>query len=152
MDIDFDKFKEGEYEFIREISKDNMKGYIDRYIEGGWTAEANQKNFYEKLNVGRAYTLRIKGKIIGYLLLTVVDNYLCINDIQIAKEFQGKGLSKTIFLFLEKLVNDLNCSGMELTVFNDNPAIKLYIRNGFEVVGSRFNGNATVMRKEVLIK
>jgi len=152
MNVDFDRFKEEEYQFILEISKDNMKDYIDKYIKGGWTAEANRKSFYEKLNVGRAYTLRIKGKIIGYLLLTVVDNCLCINDIQIAKEFQGKGLSKTIFLFLKELVNDLNCSGMELTVFNDNPAKRLYIRNGFKITGSRFNGNAVIMRKEMPVK
>jgi len=147
MNIKFDEFKEGEYEFILEISKNNMKDYIDKYIKGGWSAKANRKSFYEKLNIGKAYTLKIKDEIIGYLLLTVVDNYLDINDIQIAKEFQGRGLSKAIFSFLESLVNNLNCSGMKLTVFNDNPAKKLYIRNGFKIIGSRFDGNAVIMKK-----
>lgn len=101
------------------------------------------------MSIGEAFTLRIQEEIIGILTFRIEKKYLHICDIQIRKDYQGKGLSKAIFYFLGRKVQDYNLLGMELSVYDDNPAKKLYERMGFEVIPKESEGSILLMRKEI---
>ncbi len=60
----------------------------------------------------------------------------CLFAIIIAKEFRGKGIGK---YFLEEIIkkakNDFSIEQLHLEVYENNPAIHLYKKLGFEIYG-----------------
>lgn len=73
----------------------------------------------------------LDGKQIGVLATHITDNGdLFINEINLLKDYQGKGIGTKILSDI--LYNNLDRS-IILQVFKDNPAINLYKRLGFKI-------------------
>lgn len=148
MGLVIDNYSEEDYEFLLKINRSNMKDYIDRHFDVGWTDERHRVDFDDFIKNGKIYTLKYKKDIIGFFAFIVnKDKFLDLKELQIKTKFQGKGFGKECFLFIEEQVKKYKLNGIILTVFLDNPAKKLYEKLGFKKVKNRFEGKAILMQK-----
>ena len=88
----------------------------------------------------------LKDVFVGYVSFNVEKNdpssYL-INDIHIVSEFQGQGYGTEILNYVK-----LTCKGakqLKVFVFQENPALNFYVKNGFKEIKFLEKSNSSVM-------
>ncbi|OKY26368.1 GNAT family N-acetyltransferase [Thalassotalea sp. PP2-459] len=81
-----------------------------------------------------SYIICFKDVAIGLIKLAQSTGKWHIRQLQIAQEFQGKGLGTRLLALLQDKASQLHVP-ISLNVLFKNPAIKLYKRAGFVVVG-----------------
>ena len=69
---------------------------------------------------------------IGMLKYQELDDKFEIMQIQISPEFQGQGFGRKI---VQQVLELSKAKNVELTVLKENPALMLYKRLGFEIIG-----------------
>lgn len=76
--------------------------------------------------------IQYDGEDIGFLVVKERADGLYLGDIQLKREYQGKGIGS---YFIKQILSSENRQGREvrLRVLKGNPAIKLYLRFGFKV-------------------
>jgi len=68
-----------------------------------------------------------------------------INDIHVSKIFQGLGYGTEILNIAISKCKELNAKQIKVFVFNENPALKFYKKNGFKVIKNLERSNSCVM-------
>lgn len=152
MTITFEETQTQHYHEFLRICRENMKEYCEKFF-GGWSDSKNEKNFNEFLKLGGlAYAIKEQNFVIGYFCIIVKSKenikMLFINDLQIDSKYQRRKIGTKALEYIENLARaypDIN--GLELKVFNENPAKTLYLRFGFEEIQEEFNKNGVLMRK-----
>lgn len=81
------------------------------------------------------------------MIIVSEDNYLHIKELQIHNLYQWKWYWTIALNFIENFSKEILTKWIRLTVFKDNPAIKLYKRMWFIVFENRFDGKAYYMEK-----
>jgi N-acetylglutamate synthase-like GNAT family acetyltransferase len=71
---------------------------------------------------------------IGLIKLGVATDKLHIRQLQISPQFQGKGVGGKVLALVKEKAKELGLP-LTLNVLLANPAISLYLRNGFTVTG-----------------
>ena len=71
---------------------------------------------------------------IGLIKLGVATDKLHIRQLQISPQFQGKGVGGKVIALVKEKAKELGLP-LTLNVLLANPAISLYLRNGFTVTG-----------------
>ncbi|MDN4501721.1 GNAT family N-acetyltransferase [Alteromonadaceae bacterium BrNp21-10] len=79
-----------------------------------------------------SYLVVHKGVIIGTLKYQQAASTIDIMQIQIHPQHQNKGYGSEI---IKQILRNAQAKTLRLTVLKDNPALKLYLRLGFKVVG-----------------
>ena len=80
------------------------------------------------------YVALVENKVIGYILMTVVDNQRIIASIGVLPDLQGQGIGNQL---LKLAVNDNQFENIYLHVrVSNKPAIKLYEKNGFKILNT----------------
>lgn len=74
----------------------------------------------------------MEGRDIGYFSLKETEVGLYLENIQLLPSVQGRGLGTVI---LKRVLQDNASQPIELTTFTNNPAMRLYERLSFEVIG-----------------
>ncbi|MBU0660780.1 GNAT family N-acetyltransferase [Patescibacteria group bacterium] len=83
----------------------------------------------------------------GYYSTKVKDNCYYRDNIQISSALQGKGIGTYIMNKIEKEAKQLKKHCIQLTVFKDNPAKRLYEKTGFSIIENK--GGSVLMEKKV---
>lgn len=123
---------------LREMSSIEFENYIDNAIKsyakekiesGNWTED--DKLLPNGVNSNNNYLFSILneiGKVIGMIWLNVNENNLgFIYDLNIYKEYQGKGYGLKAMEEIENIARSLELEKIELHVFGHNTkAINLY--------------------------
>lgn len=120
-----------DFDFLYELKKQNFKKYVDNIW--GWNDSDQIKRMRIDLDehLSHKRIIILDGKQIGVLATHITDNGdLFINEINLLKEYQGKGIGTKILSDI--LYNNLD-RRIILQVFKDNPAINLYKRLGFKI-------------------
>lgn len=94
---------------------------------GGWIASAFRKDF----DVDSTTVIIHKSSKVGYFSLKKNKKGLYLDNLQLSKSFQGKGLGTRI---LQTILDNNKLWHIDLTTFSDNPAINLYKKFGFVIV------------------
>ncbi len=141
-------FDKNDVEIIFSIESDSYKF--------GWT----KKNFLDSLNSKyNCKKLVNNSLLVGYFIWMKAYNECHILNFTIAKGVQNRGLGQWMLSRLLKSLNKFNFDSVFLEVRPSNKsAIKLYGKNGFEIVGRRknyypsFDGreDALVMKRLIL--
>lgn len=120
-----------DFDFLYELKKQNFKKYVDNIW--GWNDSDQIKRMRIDLDehLSHKRIIILDGRQIGVLATHITDNGdLFINEINLLKEYQGKGIGT-------KLLSDILYNNLDrriiLQVFKDNPAINLYKRLGFKI-------------------
>jgi ribosomal-protein-alanine N-acetyltransferase len=84
--------------------------------------------------------VRVEGRVAAYTCCWVLHGELKINDFAVLEEFRGKGLGRWLLQELLDDARERGCSWASLEVReNNDPALALYRRAGFEEIGRRKN-------------
>ncbi|PXY71278.1 hypothetical protein CXX78_01905 [Candidatus Parvarchaeota archaeon] len=147
MKLTIRKTKKGDIEkYVIPIEKFNMKNY-----DSSIAIEEIKNDFLEDSKKGSVFFLEIEGKTIGFFSFTNNEkkSSLHINNMQIDKDYQGKGFGKEILDLIEIEAKKLKCSKITLSVFKTNRAIKLYTKFGFKENTNKSDDKVARMEKEI---
>lgn len=120
-----------DFDFLYELKKQNFKKYVENIW--GWNDSDQIKRMRIDLDehLSHKRIIILDGNQIGVLATHITDNGdLFINEINLLKEYQGKGIGTKI---LSDILNNNLDRRIILQVFKDNPAINLYKRLGFKI-------------------
>lgn len=94
--------------------------------------------FEKFLEIGQAVVLLVKGKIVGFIMISTVVDEAEILNIAVAKGHQGKGFGNLLIQHVISLAKKEKVKKIFLEVRKSNHrAIKLYKRNGFKLQNIR---------------
>ena len=123
--------------------------FIDNF--GGWSDLVSEKKFFEVANNGFVKLFFLKDVFIGYVSFNSEkdydDSYL-INDIHIVKKFQKKGYGTKILDFIVKKAIESNFKQLRVFVFENNPSLNFYKKNGFKEVEYLKKSNTFILIKK----
>ncbi len=115
------------------ISREALKiPELSRYVQGwGQPDDMGFKALDNGKPIGAVWIRLMTGVSRGY---GYIDDYTPEMSTAILPEYRGKGIGKTLIKHLIKNMQS-HYSGICLSVSTENPAVHLYQRMGFEVIG-----------------
>lgn len=130
----FRPYDEKDYDFVYEVKKIGYQKYVEEYY-GGWNDEQQHEMFKDflKTRKDKIQIIVVGGNAAGFIDGgTIDDETYEQGNICLLPEFRGKGIGSQI---LQKVIDENKGKNIKLRVFKSNPAIRLYQRFGFEIVG-----------------
>ncbi|MCS6120036.1 GNAT family N-acetyltransferase [Shewanella baltica] len=79
-----------------------------------------------------SYLVHYKNTLVGTLKYESTELEVEIMQVQIYPDHQNKGYGRGV---IQQVLNSAQSKIVSLTVLKDNPALKLYLRLGFKIVG-----------------
>lgn len=120
---------ESYYQDLFEIARATMQPYYEEFALN-WNDDRFMK-FLKKAELYRIYD----DHTLGYLQLTQEADTLCLYNLQIRAEYQNQGVGSKALDYVVQTAKARHCTKVRLTVFHSNPALKLYQRHDFAIVG-----------------
>ena len=120
----------GDFPFAEALTHGNMGGYYKRHAV--WRSDL----FYASWRESENFILEADGERIGVLRVTEEGDSLHIRDVQIAAGHRGRAPAPHA-RHVAPLSACARLHELQLRVFVDNPAARLYLRMGYQVAGSR---------------
>ena len=104
-----------------------------------WSAESFLYRLYE-----RSYNISLVGvigkELVSYAVSYVVHDELHFGNLAVDQKYRGFNIGETMLLTSLQIGKESNCRVVHLEVRENNqPAIRLYQKYGFEIVGVREN-------------
>jgi ribosomal protein S18 acetylase RimI-like enzyme len=133
-------FDESYIDECMKIEEENMIQY------DGWKAGATQLevwNGWHKPLPKRILVL--EGKLIGFSVFRIINDCLEIINLHVGKEYQGNGYGKQLIEDLIGITKKNKVSKVRLTVFKNNPALKLEERLGLKIISDGKEPNSFSM-------
>lgn len=116
-----------EWSVAHDLTRANMSHYYDA-LRRIWDTEVFRDSWPTTENL----TLEADGAAIGFLRLSKSESTLWIRDIQVLPAAQGRGVGTFALRIAQQIALERGTTDIRLRVFKINPAIRLYLRNGFE--------------------
>lgn len=122
---------ESDREFLWKLQRDTMRPHVEEIW--GWDEDDQRARFDAGFRPGSIEILEIQGKPIGMIEIFRLPTEWFIARMQLAPEFQGKGLGTAL---LQGLCEEADAEQVpvRLQILVSNPAFRLYERLGFDVV------------------
>jgi GNAT superfamily N-acetyltransferase len=142
----FRKFTPADHEFSLELLQANIAPYYAKRF-GAWNREM-VGNHVRKTGEADYTVVTRGGNPVGLFSVTIQDGAPFIDTLQVVSDEQGKGIGG---LCLEAIKTWARASGYDrirLTVFEENPAKRLYERKGFRVIGQGEDPGELLMEAE----
>ncbi len=130
MTIAYRPSTETEWSSAHDLTRDNMATY---YRASGRTWDTGI--FRDSWPTTENFTLEISGSPVGFLRLSQTDKTLWVRDLQITTAAQGQGVGTFALVLTEQIARERGANELRLRAFEDNPAIRLYLKHGFRRVG-----------------
>jgi GNAT superfamily N-acetyltransferase len=121
-----------DFPFAEALTRNNMGGYYRRH-HLVWRGDLFLASWRESEN----FILEADGERIGVLRITEEGDSLHIRDVQIAEGQRGRGAGTYLLNVSHKLARLRGLHELQLRVFVDNPAARLYQRMGYRLAGPR---------------
>jgi ribosomal protein S18 acetylase RimI-like enzyme len=121
-----------DFKFAEALTHDNMGGYYKRH-HLAWRADLFLGSWRESEN----FILEADGERIGVLRITEEGDSLHIRDVQIAEGHRRRGAGTYLLEISHRWARARGLRELQLRVFVDNPAARLYLRMGYRVAGPR---------------
>ena len=103
----------------------------------------------------RAVVAVVDGKVVGACWVRTTDEYGHIDDatpsfsISLYKPYRGRGIGTAMMCAMLDELRDAGYARTSLSVQKENPALRLYERLGFRIVGDGFDDTEWLMVKEL---
>lgn len=121
-----------DFTFAEALTHDNMGHYYERH-RLTWRADLFLASWRESEN----FILEVGNAPVGLLRLTEEGDSLHIRDVQIAAGHRGQGAGTFLLETSRRWARERGLRELQLRVFVDNPAARLYLRMGYRVAGPR---------------
>jgi GNAT superfamily N-acetyltransferase len=121
-----------DFAFAEALTRNNMGGYYRRH-HLVWRADLFLGSWRESEN----YILQVEGESAGVLRITEEGDSLHIRDVQIADGYRRRGAGTYLLEMSHQWARERGLRELQLRVFVDNPAARLYLRMGYKLAGPR---------------
>ncbi|ACC70558.1 GNAT family N-acetyltransferase [Paraburkholderia phymatum] len=121
-----------DFQFAEALTRNNMGGYYRRH-HLVWRSDLFLASWRESEN----FILEVDGERIGVLRITEEGDSLHIRDVQIAEGHRRRGAGTYLLDTSHRWARARGLSELQLRVFVDNPAARLYQRMGYRLAGPR---------------
>ena len=118
---------EDDYDFLWNLKIVTLRGYIEEYF--GWDDETSRSFLRRTMENG--HLVLVDGQPAGILKVYEEGGWLYLAEIGLMPEYQNKGLGTQMIQDVLDLADKLGIN-VELQVFANNPARRLYERMGFQ--------------------
>lgn len=122
---------DADYAFSEHLSRSNMQAYISAR-DMVW----DPKRFADSWQQFENFIICRDNHDVGLLRLLELDDYLEIRDLQLLPSHFGQGIGSWAITKTACIAQQRKIAALRLRVYEENPALKLYLRSGFEVVAS----------------
>jgi GNAT superfamily N-acetyltransferase len=122
----------GDFAFAEALTRTNMGGYYERH-HLVWRSDLFLGSWKESEN----FILEEDGIPIGVLRITEEGDSLHIRDVQIAEGHRRHGAGTYLLDVSHRWARERGLRELQLRVFVDNPAARLYLRKGYKLAGPR---------------
>lgn len=129
MDFELKQATENDREYLFALRKLTMVEHLE--VSGQFLSDEEHKSRLDE-KYRCLYLVRKNRALIGALKYEFSEFEVEIMQVQIHPEHQNKGYGQGV---IEQIFNDHPSKNISLTVLKDNPALKLYLRLGFKIVG-----------------
>jgi ribosomal protein S18 acetylase RimI-like enzyme len=131
MDIELRKAQTEDMEFLLALRLATMDEHLRAM---GITCSTENHRERAMLRPDCAHIILVRGESAGMVKFRETANAIELMQLQVLPEYQGKGVGQAV---LDGLLEQAeSCSRkVVLTVLKKNPALRLYQRNGFVIVG-----------------
>ncbi|MGV8918097.1 MAG: GNAT family N-acetyltransferase [Pseudomonas sp.] len=130
MDVHLRRATEVDLSFARELTRVNMRAYYVEYARI-WQSDS----FDNEWRVRQSFIIYKAAKAIGFLSFSVEPRYLYLRDVQLCEPYRGEGVGAWVMQQMLAMAQARGAASIRLKVFKSNPAMQLYQRQGFAVVG-----------------
>lgn len=120
-----------ELSFAHDLTRDNMAPYYSAVCRL-WNETIFRNSWADTEN----FVLIVDERVIGVLRMSQDDGALIIRDIQLVDTARGRGYGTAAILEAERIACLRGIGRLRLSVFTDNPAVRLYYRLGFRELGT----------------
>ena len=121
-----------DFVFAEALTRNNMGGYYKRH-HLVWRGDLFLASWRESEN----FILELHGEAIGVLRITEEGGSLHIRDVQIAEGHRRQGAGTYMLSMSHRWARARGLRELQLRVFVDNPAARLYLRMGYRLAGPR---------------
>ncbi|MCO4746607.1 MAG: GNAT family N-acetyltransferase [Proteobacteria bacterium] len=119
-----------DFEFIHRIRTESYRDYVVRHF-GPWVDEEQRAHLEASWDTRERWVIEVEGQRAGCLDV-IVGTALHLGNIIVCPPHRGVGIATKV---VTELLARAEQEGLavELQVFKDNPAVRLYERLGFDV-------------------
>ncbi|WP_297353942.1 GNAT family N-acetyltransferase [Paraburkholderia sp.] len=121
-----------DFAFAEALTRNNMGGYYKRH-HLVWRSDLFLGSWRESEN----HILEVDGHAAGVLRITEEGDSLHIRDVQIADGYRRRGAGTYMLEISHQWARERGLRELQLRVFVDNPAARLYLRMGYKLAGPR---------------
>jgi len=116
-------------EYLFRLRKNTMTEHLEK--SGQYLTE---EEHWRRLNEDYHYShlIILNARKVGTLKFQVTPDFIDVMQLQIEPKRQGQGIGSRV---IEQVLNHAGSRPVKLTVLKDNPALKLYKKYGFKVIG-----------------
>ncbi len=122
-----------DYDFVRSVHHRTMQGYVEDFF-GSWDQDYQDQRFAKTYKIEEAWIIVRGGMDVGWLARRESEENLLLTEFYVAAEHQNQGIGTQILRDLISEARRKNKS-VSLGVLKNNPARRLYEREGFKVIG-----------------
>lgn len=121
-----------DYEYARSVHHAGMRWIAERLF--GWDDAEQAAKFERQFVLSEVRIIMVDGEKVGYLQVTELPDALLLKELHISAPSQNRGIGSVV---LRQLFAEAHQLGKPITVsvVKFNPALALYQRLGFKVVG-----------------
>jgi len=116
--------------FARELTRVNMRDYYNEYARV-WQGQL----FDDEWKARQSFIINKADKPVGFLSVSLESHYLYLRDVQLCEPYRGEGIGAWVMEQITSMAYERGVRSIRLKVFKSNPAIQLYRRQGYAVVG-----------------
>lgn len=117
-------------DFARELTRLNMQRYYAEY-DRVWQGAL----FDDEWAARQSFIVLKAEKQIGFLSVSLEANYLYVRDVQLCEPYRGEGVGGWVMDQVASMAQQHGLKSIRLKVFKSNPALALYQRHAYTVIG-----------------
>ncbi len=133
MVIELRKAAPEDYDFVRSVHHRTMQGYVEDFF-GSWDQDDQDQRLARTYKIEEAWIIVLGETDVGWLARRDSEENLLLTEFYITPAYQNQRIGTRILRNLISEARRKNKS-VSLGVLKNNPARRLYEREGFKVIG-----------------
>lgn len=132
------KIRKAKYSDLKEITNQFIDCYSCKPFNENWNYETARKKIKKYFKTDYIFVYINKSELLGTIIFSEeiwpTKNNFFIKEIFVKKEFQNKGIGKTLIRFVEKIGKKKNIKAINLLSNEKSIAHKIYKKNSYKKV------------------
>ncbi len=142
MQLSYRAYQVGDFSYCNSLMEENMGAYFEAL---GIKWDPNR--YIRELAKGQAWIIFLENEKVGFVHTSEKEELPYVDSIQISAKFRQRGIGSSVLAWLEEQFQKESKTAIQLSVFKNSPALRLYKRLGYAVKADR--GSKFLMQKSL---